>query len=251
MNIDVHCHLDQLDETRVKSELKKSQVIGVAVNYESGNKLLEYKEIYPNLEICLGIHPEYVNNYDEYNIVEKQIRDNRSNIVGIGEVGIPYFNILDMESREKEYIIKKSKEIFGKFLNLANELELPLNLHCIDFGGEYAVKELKKYNIKKALFHWFEGSKEVLDEIVKSKWNISISPDVIYNNEYKDFIKKVPLEIITLESDGPWKYNNKIGVPSMVDKTAEFLSSVYLVSKTEILKIANQNARNIFGLKNM
>lgn len=248
MNIDVHCHFDQLEDHQREYEIVKNKVIGVAVNYESGNKLLEYKEKFSNLKICLGIHPEYIENYNEYELVEKQIRKNLDKISGIGEIGLPYFNLHDMDNAEKNIIIKQGRELFDKFLSLAHELELPVNLHCVEDGGEYAVKQLKKYKIEKVLFHWFEGKEETLDIIKKNKWNISISPDVIYNEEYRKFIEKVPLEIISLESDGPWKYNSITGVPSMIEITAEFLTKVYRVSKETILEISNKNAIKLFGV---
>lgn len=247
MNIDVHCHFDQLEDYQREYEIKENKVIGVAVNYESGNKLLEYKKKFSNLKVCLGIHPEYIESYHEYQLVEKQIRKNIDEISAIGEIGLPYFNLQDMEDIKKEAVMRQGKELFEKFLLLAHELELPVNLHCVENGGEYAVNLLKKYNIKKALFHWFEGKEETLDSIKKNNWNISISPDVIYNPEYRSFVEKVPLEIISLESDGPWKYNNITGVPSMIEKTAEFLSEVYFVSKETILDISNKNAINLFG----
>ena len=250
MNIDVHCHFEQLPAGLREEEISKNVVIGVAVDYKSGETLLRYKKIYPNLRVCLGIHPEYPEKYDDYDLVEKQIRENITEISGIGEIGLPYFNLLEMEDeKRKNDILEKAKIVFGNFLKLAAELDLPVNLHCIEDGGEYAIRELEKYNIKKALFHWFEGELSVLDSIKRNSWNISISPDVIYNKEYGKFAENIPVEIITLESDGPWEYSGKTGVPSMVEQTAEYLESVYGVSKNEILRISNQNAVNIFSLK--
>ena len=249
MNIDVHCHFEQLPVELREKEIKENIVVGVAVNYKSGEKLLEYKKLYPNLRVCLGIHPEYPEKYDNYDKVEKQIRENITEISAIGEIGLPYFNLLELSNeKEKEEIAEKAKIIFVKFLKLAAELDLPVNLHCIEYGGEYAVRKLEEYNIKKALFHWFEGELYVLEKIKQNRWNVSISPDVIYNKEYRDFVKNIPLEIITLESDGPWEYGGETGVPSMVEKTAEFLETVYGVSKEEIMKISNQNAANLFSI---
>jgi TatD DNase family protein len=249
LNTDVHCHFDQLPVELLVKEIEKNRVVAVAVDYNSGEKLLEYKKIYKNLNICLGIHPEYPEKYDDYEKVERQIRENTQYISGIGEIGMPYFNLPGLENnKEREKVLEKAGIIFVKFLKLAAELKLPVNLHCIENSGEYAVRKLEKYNIKKALFHWFEGEEKTLESIKENGWNISISPDVIYNKKYEDFVRKIPLEIITLESDGPWEYGGKTGVPSMVEKTAEFLASVYKKSKEEILIISNKNADILFNL---
>ena len=250
MNIDVHCHFEQLPAELREKEISGNIVAGVAVDYKSGEILLEYKKIYPNLRVCLGIHPEYPEKYDDYDLVEKQIRENITQISAIGEIGLPYFNLLEIEDMKKKTdIFKKAEIIFEKFLKLAAELDLPVNLHCIEDSGEYAIRELEKYKIKKALFHWFEGDLSVLEKIKRNGWNISVSPDVIYNKEYEKFVRNIPLEIITLESDGPWEYNGEIGVPSMTEKTADFLAKLYSKSKEEILEITNKNACILFNIK--
>lgn len=250
MNVDVHCHFDQLPYELAEKEIKKNIVVGVAVDYTSGEKLLEYKKIYPDLRVCLGIHPEYPEKYDDYKMVEQQIRENINIISGIGEVGLPYFNLLETEDKkEREEIFRRAEIIFINFLKLAAELNLPVNLHCIESGGENAVEKLLEYGIKRALFHWFEGSQNTIEKIQKNGWKVSISPDVIYNKKYESFVRNIPVEIITLESDGPWKYNDETGVPSMVEKTAEFLTSVYNISKEEILMISNRNADILFDIK--
>ena len=250
MNIDVHCHFDQLPAELREKEINENIVIGVAVDHKSGEELLEYKKIYPNLRVCLGIHPEYPEKYNDYDLVEKQIRENITQISAIGEIGLPYFNLLEIEDTEKRTdILKKSEVIFEKFLKLAAELDLPVNLHCIEDSAEYAINKLEKYKIKKALFHWFEGDLSALEKIKINGWNISVSPDVIHNKEYEKFVGNIPLEIITLESDGPWEYGGETGVPSMTEKTAEFLAKIYFKSKDEIMEISNNNACILFNIK--
>ena len=64
MNIDSHCHFDQLHFHEREKEISENIVIAVATGYESGEKLLEYAGLYPNLKVCLGLHPEYFENYD-------------------------------------------------------------------------------------------------------------------------------------------------------------------------------------------
>ena len=248
MNIDSHCHFDQLFPDEIEKAVSQNIVVAVATGYESGNKLLEYAGLYQNLKVCLGIHPEHIQNYDEYDLVEKQIKDNLDKISGIGEIGLPYFNLENLEESIKREILEKSKVIFGKFLSLAEQENLAVNLHCIEDSASYAIQELKKYNIKKALFHWFEGSDTDLKEIIKTKWKISVSPDVLYNEKYRDFVSKIPLEIICLESDGPWEYNGMRGVPSMVEKSAKILSEIYQVSVFEILEISNKNSADLFSI---
>lgn len=248
MNIDSHCHFDQFHFHEREKEISDNIVIAVATGYKSGEKLLEYAKLYLNLKVCLGLHPEYIENYDEFDLIEKQIRENLDKISGIGEIGLPYFILEGMEETEKQRLVDRSKVIFEKFLILSKEFNLGVNLHCVEDSAAYAIQKLKEYNIKKALFHWFEGSEKDLDEIIRMDWKVSISPDVLYNEKYREFVSKVPLKIICLESDGPWEYNNGRGMPSMISETAESLAKIHNISKEEIIKISNKNAGYLFSV---
>jgi TatD DNase family protein len=251
MHIDVHCHLDQLTFEEQNRELKNHRVIGVAVNYQSGKNLLELQNQYPqNVKLCLGIHPEYPDFFHEYDLVEKQIRENKDRIAGIGEIGLPYFNLLNMNSEEKNRIKKKASELFENFVRLAAELNLPVNLHCIEDCLPESIKILKKYDIKNALFHWFEGDEKSLAEIKLAGWKISVSPDLLANADYLSHITTIApqiRDIFTLESDGPWEYDGKRGVPSMIHDTASTLANIFHMTKQEILAIADKNAESVFG----
>ena len=45
MNIDVHCHFEQLPAELREKEIRGNIVAGVAVDYKSGEILLEYKKM--------------------------------------------------------------------------------------------------------------------------------------------------------------------------------------------------------------
>jgi TatD DNase family protein len=251
MIIDVHCHIDQLTIEEQERELTKHCVVGVAGNYQSGESLLLLQKQYPNnVKVCLGIHPEGPDSFHEYDIVEAQIRKNRDVIVGIGEIGLPFFNLSGKNAAERAILLKNAAEIFEKFVILAAELHLPVNLHCVEDTVSQGIAILKKYNIKKALFHWFEGDVQDLKEIVQHGWNISISPDLVCNTDYRLCITTVAAdirEIFTLESDGPWEYGGKRGMPSMIEETASLLAEIFHMTKQEVFDVANRNAERLFG----
>jgi TatD DNase family protein len=251
MCIDVHCHIDQFTFEEQERELKKNCVVGLATSYQSGEILLQLqKQYHNNLKICLGIHPEYPDFFHEYNLVEEQIRKNQNKIVGIGEIGLPYFNLSGKNADERAILLKNAAEIFEKFVILAAELNLSLNLHCVEDTVSQGIAILKKYDIKKALFHWFEGDETCLKEIIQNGWNISISPDLIDNASYRSYITRVAPDIrgiFTLESDGPWEYEGKRGMPSMIEETASVLAEIFHMTKEEVIEVANRNAVKLFA----
>lgn len=250
--IDVHCHIDQYTEGELREIFapnnRVSRIIGAAMNKASGDKLLKMKEIYPQLCICLGIHPEYPQYYDEFEKVKDQIIKNKEIISAIGEIGLPYYSLDNKSYQEKVIYIQRSKELLIKFLDLAQELELPVVLHAIEDTAKIALEELKKRDIKKALFHWFEGEIEVMQEIVKKGYYISISPDVLYNKAYSEFVRQIPMEHIVLESDGPWEYNGKRGKPSMTADIVHYLSIKRNEREVEIIELIYNNSRELFNI---
>lgn len=131
---------------------------------------------------------------------------------------------------------------------MAKEVNLPIVLHAIEETAVIALNELKKRNIKSALFHWFEGDFEVLNEIINRGYFISISPDVMFNEKYSNFVQHIPLENIVLESDGPWEYNGEKGKPLMVLPTIAYLSKVRNISKNHIEKIVYENSCKLFNI---
>lgn len=101
--------------------------------------------------------------------------------------------------------------------------------------------------IKRALFHRFEGDFDVLKDIVEEGYYISVSPEVIYNKKYGDFVNHVPLENMVLESDGPWEYDGKKGMPSMVMDIITYLSKARNMEEAVVEKIVFENSLKLFG----
>ena len=63
------------------------------------------------------------------------IHQNRSQLVAIGEVGLDYWKVKQPGDRELQ------REIFGRFISLSKELDLPLNVHSRS-AGRHAVELL-------------------------------------------------------------------------------------------------------------
>ena len=69
--------------------------------------------------------------------LEKWIRENRTCLVAVGEVGLDHWKVKEPEDREIQ------REIFRRFIRLSTELDLPLNVHSRS-AGRHAIAELKE-----------------------------------------------------------------------------------------------------------
>lgn len=199
---DAHCHLDLLDSEIIKKavEFGVLTIIGDGVDTKSNMKTLELAD---NLNVfaALGIDPEHSSIDDkelEFNI--SLIKENCDKIVAIGEVGLDYKIAVTDEVRTQQ------KKVFGSMLDAANELNLPVSIHCRDielrtsaFDDILAMLDEKK--VKKAHFHFFDGQESQAKKIAERGYFISVPP--IRSSKRMRVIRSMPIEMIMTESDAP------------------------------------------------
>ena len=88
---------------------------------------------------------------------------------------------------------QKQKDSFNFHLNLACEFDLPIVIHsrgawrdCLSMAFESGVK--------RALFHWYSGPVDILDQILEAGFYVSTSPSVAYSPESRRAMAHAPLE---------------------------------------------------------
>lgn len=245
--IDAHCHVDQYKKKELEAVLDIDCVVGAAVNENSGNQLLKISKQFSQIFVCLGIHPEYPEFYCEFDQVRKQIIENQDKILAIGEIGLPYYCLKEMKAREKEDVQKTSRTLLTQFLDLSASLRLPVVLHAIEDTAYFTLEALKRRRIRKALFHWFEGDLKILKEIVENGYYISVSPDVLYNAAYAEFVSHIPTGCIVVESDGPWFYNGNKGNPSMIKEIIAYISLQRQLRQEDLTNMVYENTCELFN----
>ena len=148
MLIDIHCHANLylvLDEIiKEAKNVGVQKIISVGMSYISLERILEISKNFDTIYPALGIHPEEVkinkNIENQIESVIDLIKKNKEKVCAIGEIGLDHHFI-----KEKE-LYPLQKKIFEDMLSLAQELELPVNLHTK--GAEKIVFEmLPSYNI--------------------------------------------------------------------------------------------------------
>ncbi|MFX1324499.1 MAG: TatD family hydrolase [Promethearchaeota archaeon] len=247
MLIDIHCHANlylTLDEViREAKSVGVGKIIAVGMSSMSITRVLElsdrYREIYP----ALGIHPEEVRMNKE---IENQldsvieiIRENKEKVCAIGEIGLDHHFI------KEEELYPSQLRIFESMLSLAQDLELPVNLHTK--GAEKLVFDmLPSYKIPNINIHWYSGPEEYLNVGIDRGYYFSITPALSYSPAVKKTVLKVNKEFILLESDGPVKYSGKTGTPAMI---RDVITSISMFKNIPLEELENQiyeNTKRIF-----
>lgn len=63
---------------------------------------------------------------------------------------------------------------------------------------------LKKYAIKKVIFHWYSGPLGLIEDIVNEGYYFSINEAMTKSNSGRNIINKIPRNRILTESDSPF-----------------------------------------------
>jgi TatD DNase family protein len=209
----------------------------------SQERILEITRQHDEVYASLGIHPEEVKMNEK---IENQldsiiglIKENKQNICAIGEIGLDHYFVKDKE------LYPLQKTMFEKMLLLAQELELPVNLHTK--GAEKTVFDcLPSYRLPNINIHWYSGPEEFIKLGIDRGYYFSITPAISYSPVVKKVALKVDKEHLLLESDGPVKYSGSVGVPAMVKNVLNSIAMLKEISSEELEKQIEENTRKIF-----
>ncbi|HDD46568.1 MAG TPA: TatD family deoxyribonuclease [Candidatus Aenigmarchaeota archaeon] len=247
--IDIHAHLcfpDFEDDREVIIEKCKQELLGVVIGtarYDEALCALKLSKRHAGfLFPTIGLHP--TEDFSQVDRIIRLVHDNRESIVGIGEVGMDYHWVKDEIKR------KEQAKIFSKFIALAEELEKPLVLHTWD-AEEECFNMIKDKPVS-AIFHCFNGKRDLAERIIDNGFYISISTQVLFSKNVRKIAKMLPSNRILLETDSPFlapnKELDKRNYPWNIKLAARKIAELRHASEDEILAHALRNAKKVFNI---
>lgn len=197
----VYMNREQLiDEMKAKGIM---HCIEPGVELESNEQLLALGKKLPSfLHPTVGVHPTRApkTKWRDRKKIEKLADDER--VIAIGELGLDYHY-----ERNKQHRLKQ-KMWFVWQLRLADKKGLPLILH-IRMADKDAVKILRKYKkrIHGGVCHCFTGDYQIAKKYTEEfGLLLGIGGSLLQDHceGLEDAVKRVPLEYLVLETDGPY-----------------------------------------------
>lgn len=250
MWIDMHAHLDMLDDS-VEETLRKAADAGVGTIITIGTepadhaKVLEISQKYhPKVYCTLGVHPHQAELWtpDVAVWIEKHLHE--PTVVAVGEIGLDYY----YEHSDRNV----QKQAFREQLALAQKYQMPVEIHTRD-AEEDTVEILKSFKGQvKGLIHCFTGTEWLAQECLALGFNISISGVVTFKNadSLRQTVKNLPLDRIHVETDAPFlapvPQRGHKNTPAFVVHTAQKVAELKGISLQDLQRITNENARRIF-----
>lgn len=247
--IDVHTHLGMIKSPSkevVERALEKGveRLITIGTCPEDHKEVVRFVEESASIFGTLGIHPHDSKTFNKE--VEAFMKDHfqHEKIVGVGEIGLDYY----YENSDRE----TQKKVFIRQMELAEEHDLPVEIHTRD-AEEDTVEILKKFHKKvKGLIHCFTGTSFLAKEALSLGYGISISGIVTFKNAdaLRETVSEIPLERIHVETDSPYltphPFRGKPNEPSFVVHTAEKVAEIKGVSLERLSETTRKNALELF-----
>lgn len=280
---DSHCHLHFSQYDNDREEIIKKlrdfdiKTINVGIDFKESERAIKLAEKHPDLMwASVGLHP---NDLEENFDIDKYRELAKSeSVIAIGECGLDYaFFARERNERlqkrasaeafgegglSEEKIKEKQKEIFIEQIELAQELEKPLILHCRPSVGTqdayedaFEILKYKNLNISNGngVTHFFSGSKEIAEKFLNLGFYISFAGPITFAPEYKEVVEFVPMDRILVETDAPFAapmpHRGRRNEPAYVEFVARQIAEWKNLSFEEVANQTTENAIKLFKIK--
>ncbi|NIM97286.1 MAG: hypothetical protein GTO24_04145, partial [candidate division Zixibacteria bacterium] len=203
------------------------------------NLELIYK--HPMLLPAAGLYPAILD-VDQAEVVSSFIRRERRNLWAVGEVGLD--NWIVKEERERAI----QEEIFQHFVDLAVELDLPLNVHSRS-AGRRVIDLLLRRGAKKVQLHAFDGKAATALPGVEAGFLFSIPTSVVRSTQKQKLVRQLPLHSILVETDSPvlGPSREQRNEPSNVLIAVNAIAELKGIGKVKVLEKVSQNFKKLYG----
>jgi TatD DNase family protein len=253
--IDTHTHLyssefdtdrTEMVENAIKAGVKKLLLPNIDV--ASIDLMYELCKQFPaNCFPMMGLHPGYVTENWEQDlvIIRKALDENKH--IAIGEIGMDFY-------WDKTFI-EEQKMAFRIQIEWAKEFKLPIVIHARDAFDEIfeILDELNDANLT-GVFHCFTGSLEQAQKIQSyGGFYFGIGGVLTYKkSDLPLVLVDIPLEQILLETDAPYlpptPHRGKRNESKFLLHVAEKVAEVKNCSLVEVARITSENAQQLFRI---
>ena len=253
---DTHTHL-YLDDFSPENEevVRRAIVCGVEklifpnVDLSTIEPMKHLHKSFPqNTFMAMGLHPTEVRETWEKDLAEtvKELKENISNYVAVGEIGIDLY-------WDKTFI-EEQKEVFRHQAQLAVDLDLPIIIHCRE-GLKEILDVLREMPVKpKGVFHCFCGDiadVEAIREI--GDYYFGIGGVVTFKKStLKDVLPTIGIDRILLETDSPYlapvPHRGGRNESAYIPDIAAFIAKELGMELSEVASRTTNNCDSLFKI---
>lgn len=254
--VDSHCHLNSIDLSEFNNDMAQvitlarangvEHMLCVCVELDDLPALYQLTDIYPDISMSVGIHPN-ISMSDELDAIQLVKLSNHPACIAIGETGLDYYRTETDDTRELQ------RRRFREHIRAALASSKPLIIHTRQ-ASEDTLMLMKEENAAEigGVMHCFSENWDVAQRALDLNFYISFSGIVTFKNAtmLQEVAKKVPLDRILIETDSPYlapvPYRGKQNHPALVKHVAELLSELRQIDFDTIARQTTENFYRCF-----
>lgn len=246
--VDTHAHIcDAVFDSDRGAVLDRARRAGVVAVIAVGEDLadarrnLALSQLHPELKPGAGLYPAHIDPEQADELVDF-IRAERVRLWTIGEVGLDHWVVREPEQRAIQ------KDIFGRFIDLSLELDLPLNVHSRS-AGRHAIALLLEKGAEKVQLHAFDGKAAKALPAVEAGYFFSIPPSVVRSRQKQKLVKNLPLSCLLVETDSPvlGAEPGDRNEPANLMIVVNTIAQLKQVSAEEVMSALSENTHRLYG----
>lgn len=256
--VDTHVHINfeafQSDIEAVVSRWREAGIVGLVHSCVAPSEFPEIQALadrFPELSFAVGLHPLEVADQWTDGLRQEILSLTRSDrrVVAIGETGLDFFKASNQEQQ---------KQAFEAHLAIAQELRLPVIVHCREAATAMAtlLKSFwQQHGPVPGVMHCWGGTPEETRWFLDLGFFISFSGTVTFKKalQIQESARLVPADRLLIETDCPFlspvpKRGEKRNEPSYVQYVARQLAELRNVSLEELATQTTENACRLFKL---
>lgn len=278
MFFDTHCHLNfHAFEGGTEKILTRAAAAGVTeivipgTDLETSQKAIDIAQKFSGCYAAVGIHPHHISTYlerpealqQDIAGIERLLTQN--GVVAIGEIGLDR-HVYRVSKHGPDITV--SPEYFALQLQaLSSQIQLAIkHSKSVAIHNRESADDILKFfetlsqSDRKALenrvvLHCCESDDRLLGLAIRHSFFIGVDGDVTFDQKKQDFIRRVPLSHLVLETDAPYilpepirsekrQPNHPAFIPLIGAKVAEILE----VSLDGLARHTTANAHSLYRL---
>ena len=221
-------------------------------DYLESLRAQEFCTVAPHSRFAAGVHPhnaaEYLNSPQDFSPFFTDPK-----LVAIGELGLDYF--YELSDREAQ------RQVFGKFLDLALEHELPAVVHLRDRDGALdayrdGLELLEPFAGKGGRFvvHCYAGNAEYLERFLELGAYVGVTGMVTFKaaENIRENLRRIPDDRLLVETDSPYlapvPFRGRANTPGLVALVAAAAAKVHETTFEALAELTTRNACAFYRL---
>ena len=256
MLIDSHAHIqgkDYADEREAiiaracQAGVEKIIAVGGAGDMTSNAEAVALAESFPNIYATVGMHPHDAKDVGAKDLAKLKELAAHPKVVAVGETGLDYYYSHSPHDVQRR--------VFGQFIQMARETDLPIVVHERDAAQEAAELLRSEGSGKlRGVIHCFTGNYEAACAYLDLGFYLSFTGIITFKNAgpLRDVVRKVPLERMLVETDSPFltpvPHRGKRNEPAYVRFVAETIAEIKGMALEEVAQRTTRNVQDLFKI---